>query len=128
MRKAWIDSRPGPSGGHEEGGFVLRESAGHLRVVRWPKGAQNRILLPSHGHCTVEGCEIVASFHTHPNTGPEFLQEPGETDKRAIRDDPDLKGPAYEGEFVISEEWIYRVLPSGRVVVSGRTWDILERT
>ncbi len=73
----------------------------------------------------MEGCEIVASFHTHPNTGPGFLQEPSETDKRAVRDDPDLKGAAYEGELVISADWIYLIAPNGRVTVSGHTWDIL---
>ena len=26
MSAAWVDSRPGVSGGHEEGGFVLRNA------------------------------------------------------------------------------------------------------
>jgi len=58
---------------------------------------------------------IVASFHTHPNTGTDFLQEPSETDKRAVRDDPDLKGAAYVGEFVIARETIYLITPDGQV-------------
>jgi hypothetical protein len=58
---------------------------------------------------------IVASFHTHPNTGADFLQEPSETDKRAVRDDPDLKSAAYVGEFVIAQETIYRITPDGQV-------------
>ena len=75
-----------------------------------------------------EGCEIVASFHTHLNTGPAFLQEPSETDKRAVRDDPDLKSKTYEGEFVISQEQVYLISPKGQVSVVGRTWDILGET
>jgi hypothetical protein len=63
----------------------------------------------------MSGNTIVASFHTHPNTGTDFLQEPSETDKRAVRDDPDLKGGAYIGEFVITQEKIYLVAPSGQV-------------
>ena len=58
---------------------------------------------------------IVASFHTHPNTGTDFLQEPSETDKRAVRDDPDLQGGAYVGEFVIARETIYFITPDGQV-------------
>jgi len=33
LRKAWLDSNPGISGGHEEGGFVAEEEAGALQVV-----------------------------------------------------------------------------------------------
>jgi len=43
LRQAWQDSYPGVSGGHEEGGFILRDALGKLSVVRWPKGAQNRL-------------------------------------------------------------------------------------
>ena len=58
----------------------------------------------------------MASFHIHPNTAESYLQEPSETDKRAIREDPDLKGPLYEGEFVISQQIIYLVSPDGFVL------------
>jgi hypothetical protein len=61
------------------------------------------------------GNPIVASFHTHPNTGADFLQEPSETDKRAVRDDPDLKGADYVGEFVIAQGTIYLIAPNGQV-------------
>ena len=61
------------------------------------------------------GNTIVASFHTHPNTGPDFLQEPSETDNRAARDDPGLKGAAYVGEFVIAQETIYLITPDGQL-------------
>jgi len=44
-----------------------------------------------------------------------YLQEPSETDKRAVRDDPDLKGSDYVGEFVISYEMIFLITPAGRV-------------
>ena len=54
-------------------------------------------------------------YHTHPNTGDDYLQEPSETDKRAVRDDPDLKGDEYVGEFVISQAVIYLVSPAGQV-------------
>lgn len=37
----------------------------------------------------------------------EDFQEPSDTDKRAVRDDPDLKGEFYEGELVISQKKVY---------------------
>ncbi|MBI3797201.1 MAG: DUF4329 domain-containing protein [Deltaproteobacteria bacterium] len=115
LRQAWQDSQPGIDGGREEGGFVIQVSARKLSVVRWPKGAQNSILVPPHPGCTIGGKIIVASFHTHPNTGTDFLQEPSETDKRAVRNDPDLKSAAYVGEFVIARETIYLITPDGQV-------------
>ena len=68
----------------------------------------------SHAGCKIDGLEIVTSFHTHPNTGSDYLQEPGETDKRAVRDDPDLKGSEYVGEFVVSQEIIFLISPAGQ--------------
>ena len=115
LRQAWRDSQPGIDGGHEEGGFVIQVSTRKLGVVRWPQGVQNSILVPPHPGCAMGENSIVASFHTHPNTGTDFLQEPSETDKRAVRDDPDLQGGAYVGEFVIARETIYFITPDGQV-------------
>jgi hypothetical protein len=119
LRQAWVDSNPGVTGGHEEGGFILKDSAGNFSVVRWTVGNQNSIVVPSHSQCKIKGDEIVASFHTHPNTGENFLQEPSETDKRAVRDDPDLKGNYYVGELVISQAKIYLIAPNGQVTEVG---------
>ncbi len=127
LAQAWRDSRPGLTGGHEEGGFILRDLAGNLSVLRWPKGEQDVIILPPHPNCKIGGQDIVATFHSHPNTGSDYLQEPGETDRRAVRDDPDLKGQAYVGEFVISQETIYQVEPSGQVNKVGKTSEILGK-
>ncbi|MBI4664438.1 MAG: hypothetical protein HY735_37060 [Verrucomicrobia bacterium] len=125
LRLTWRESQPGPSGGHEEGGFVVQEPTGTLRVIRWPKGAGNVIHVPAHLGCRIEGAEIVASFHTHPNTGADYLQQPSETDKRAVRDDPDLKSLHYAGELVISAALVYGVTPSGSVMELGETERIL---
>ena len=115
LQQAWIDSNPGMTAGHEEGGFVVRDEDGSLSVRHWQKGLQDTIQVPPHGNCIFDGLEIVASFHTHPNTGNDYLQEPSETDKRAVRDDPDLKGDEFIGEFVISQAVIYLVSPAGQV-------------
>ena len=115
FKQAWENSNPGITGGHEEGGFVVRDSTNNLSVVRCPKGVQNSIILPLHPKCKIEEADIVATFHTHPNIGSDYLQEPSETDKRAVRDDPDLKGDFYVGEFVISQAKIYLITPNGQV-------------
>ncbi len=126
LQQAWSDSRPGLTGGHEEGGFIVRESTGDLVMIRWPVGHQDAIIVPSHPGCRFAGGDIVATFHTHPNTGSDYLQEPGETDCRAIRDDPDLKGTAYQGELVLSQVWIYLISPDGRYDPIATTREVLS--
>ncbi len=121
-----IDSQPGVSGGHEEGGFVLRDANGNVSVSRWQQGEQDRIILPTYQDCRFEGQEIIATLHTHPNTGGNYLQEPSETDKRAVRDDPNLKAAFYEGELVISQEKIYLIESNGQVREIGDTRIILQ--
>jgi hypothetical protein len=118
---AWQDSKPGLTSGHEEGGFVVLGDDDRLTVLRWPAGEGNRIKVPPHPGCAVDGRPVVATVHTHPNTGPDFLQEPTETDRRGVRDDADLKGSLYVGEFVIADEMVYLVTPNGAVrEVDGR--------
>jgi Domain of unknown function (DUF4329) len=125
LKRAWEDSNPGLIGGHEEGGFILKNSEGNFSIVRWVTGEQNKIFLPSHAGCKIKGVAIAASFHTHPNTGGDYLQEPSETDKRSVRDDPDLKEASYLGEFVISQAKIYWIEPSGQVSEVSDTSSIL---
>ena len=54
-------------------------------------------------------------------------QEPSETDKRAVRDDPHLKSTVYEGEFVISAQIIYRITPTGQVTEVAKTQDYFAK-
>ena len=127
LKQTWQDSEPNVSDGHEEGGFIVVDDFGFLSVIRWEKGLQNEIILPPHRNCFVNNKDIVASFHTHPNTGADFQQEPSLTDIRAVRDDFDLKGKFYLGELVVSEENVYLIEPSGEFRTIGRTKDIFQR-
>lgn len=123
--QAWIDSRPGPSGGIEQGGFIVRDESDRIDVCRWPPGTQIDIRVPVHRGCEYDGRKIVASFHTHPNTGPEFEQEPSESDMWSVCDDLDLKGDWFIGEFVIADRMVYLVSPDGSFDAIGVTASIL---
>jgi hypothetical protein len=142
LAMAWRDSKPGPHGGHEEGGFVVRKPGspfevimwppssdsdvpGEFACIRWPTGRSNQIIVSSHADCQLGGCDIVISFHTHPNTGTDYQQEPSDTDIKAVRDDPHLKGPEYLGELVISRESVYHIKPDGSTRVLSRTSELL---
>ncbi|MGI8882619.1 MAG: hypothetical protein ACR2IA_00030 [Pyrinomonadaceae bacterium] len=126
LKTAWNNSVPSISDGHEEGGFIVIDEFENLSVVRWEKGIQNEIILPPHQNCFIDEKEIVASFHTHPNIGRDFQQEPSLTDIRAVRDDPDLKGENYTGEFVISKDLIYLINSFGEVIEIGKTESFFE--
>jgi len=72
LQQAWLDSSPGLTGGHEEGGFILKNADESLSVKRWQRGLQDTIQVPPHRDCMFDSLEIVASFHTHPNTGSDY--------------------------------------------------------
>ena len=125
LSDAWRRSEPGTPNAHEEGGFIVRKANSELFVIGWPKGIQNEICVPPHSNGTRGNMPIIATFHTHPNIGPGFQQEPSLTDIRAVRDDPDLSHADYEGEFVISQKLVYLIRRSGQVDVVGDTPAVL---
>ncbi len=53
------------------------------------------------------------------------MQEPSETDRRGVRDDANLKGSLYVGEFVVADDMIYVVAPSGAVREIDRRAELL---
>ena len=71
LAEAWAESKSGLTGGHEEGGFVVLGNDDKLSVKRWPMGEGHRIEVPAHLGCRVDALPIVATFHTHPNTGAD---------------------------------------------------------
>jgi hypothetical protein len=126
LRQAWLDSQPDTSETREEGGFVLRQGDGSLVVERWPRGIQNQLTVPPHAGGLCAGLRIVATFHTHPNTGPKYRQEPGRTDILGVQSDPDLSHAEYEGEYVISLAQVYLIHRDGRVETVGDTKRLLS--
>jgi hypothetical protein len=69
---------------------------------------------------------IMATFHTHPHSGPRFVQEPSPTDILAVHGDPNLSHPEYEGEYVISRRLIYLIRRDGSVETVGDTSSLLK--
>lgn len=128
LADAWRRSEPDTPNAHEEGGFIVRRDDGSVFVIGWPRGLQNEILVPAHRGGQRGNMPIIATFHTHPNSGSGFQQEPSLTDIRAVRDDPDLSHPEYEGEYVISRRLIFRILRTGDVMVIGETQKFLKLT
>ncbi|WP_309744633.1 hypothetical protein [Chamaesiphon sp. OTE_20_metabat_361] len=55
LKRAWENSNPGLTGGHEEGGFILKDAGGNFSVVRWAVGDRNSIFVPPHPGCKIEG-------------------------------------------------------------------------
>ncbi len=130
LRRAWEDSQPGTADAHEEGGFILRLADGRFTIERWPRGAQDEIEVPPHSDGRRGAAVILATFHTHPNPGPTYQQEPSPTDIRAVRLDPDLRHAEYEGEYVIATALVYHLAPDGVVRELGGTpaWLAARRT
>jgi hypothetical protein len=124
--QAWLDGNPGPTGAHEEGGFILCDLSGTIHISRWPAGTTGEIVVPPHPECRFDGYEIIASFHTHPNTGREYRQEPSAMDRWTVRDDVNLKGPDYLGELVISEHSVYLVDCQGVVSIVATHVDFFK--
>ncbi len=118
--KAWKDSEPDTTDAHEEGGFVVIRDQG-FEIVRWPVGDSSQISTPPFADCKIDDKEIVASFHTHPHSSPGYFQEPSPADVKLVRNDADLKGANYIGEFVLSIERTYLISPDGQVQDIGRT-------
>jgi hypothetical protein len=113
LRQAWYDSEPGVFGAHEEGGFILRDDTGRLTAVRWMRGDKAYIEVPAHIRCRYADQDIVATFHTHPNTGNSFDPEPSDDDVDGVQNDLHLRGEFYIGEFVLSKDMIYLIPPAG---------------
>jgi hypothetical protein len=93
LELAWVDSLPGnPVLRHEEGGWIyMNVTTGVLTARRATNGGQAFIDL--NNPPVLDGCLIVAKFHTHPNPTAEGWEGgPSETDLRtdAFHGVPDL--------------------------------------
>jgi hypothetical protein len=68
------------------------------------------------------GQQIVGSFHTHPNAGTEWRQEPSVQDIRLSQEYPETMGMH---QFVIAKAKIYHINNDGVVTEMGFTNQLL---
>ncbi len=124
FRQAYEESDVGGSQPIEQGGFLLCDSdSGEVVVKRLPSSERDSLGYPLCSDGKYQGQEIVGSFHTHPNTGQEWRQEPSPQDIRLSKDFPETMGPH---QFVISRDTIYHIDNNGIVIAIGRTANVLN--
>jgi hypothetical protein len=124
MRRAFEESDVGGRNPVEQGGFILKDPlTGTFSVALLPAGAADSLVYPVCSDGMHDGKQIVGSFHTHPNTGPDWQQEPSLQDIRLSQEYPETMGAH---QFVISQKTIYHIDDDGAVGVAGRTVDLLK--
>ena len=124
MRQAVEESDVGGSQPREQGGFLVRDpSTGAFAVARLSSSERDSLAYPICADGLFLGQEIVGTFHTHPNTGHEWRQEPSPQDIRLSKEYPETMGPH---QFVISRETIYHIDNDGLVSAWGRTAELLK--
>jgi hypothetical protein len=117
MRCAYEESGVGTDSPVEQGGFIVRDlTTGTLDVVRLSAGGRHSLVYPLCPNRRYEGKQIVGSFHTHPNTGPEWRQEPSMQDIRLSLEYPETMGAH---QFVIARATIYHIDNDGVVSEMG---------
>jgi hypothetical protein len=123
MRQAFRESDVGGTKPREQGGFLVRSpQSGQFAVARLPSTGDDFFCYPLCRDGIYQGQEIVGSFHTHPNTGPEWQQEPSPQDIRLSKDYPETMG---FHQLVISRETIYHIDNEGVVSAMGKTAELL---
>ena len=124
MRQAYVESDVGGSQPQEQGGFLVRNiQTGSPTVTRLPSSARDSLSYPLCPDGLYQGQQILGSYHTHPNTGKEWRQEPSPQDIRLSKEYPETMGLH---QFVISRENIYDIDNDGQVTIVGRTIELLK--
>jgi hypothetical protein len=123
LRRAYDESRVGTDDPAEQGGFLLIDPVHCIvEVAKLPSGAPDSLAFPICADGMYQGKTIVGSFHTHPNAGADWRQEPSPQDIRLSQDFPETMGPH---QFVIAKEKIYHIDREGMVTVIGDTEQLL---
>ena len=124
LRRAFDESDVGGSHPIEHGGFLVRDSQTEaFMVVRLPSSESDSLAYPICADGQFHGHEIVGTFHTHPNTGQDWRQEPSPQDIRLSKEYPETMG---SHQFVISREKIYLINNDGLVTSCGGTAELLR--
>ena len=123
MRRVYRESDVGGDFAVEQGGFIVAGDGGAFSVERVAHGRPSSLGYPLCPDGSFNGRRIVGTFHTHPNTGDEWMQEPGRQDIRLSTEYPETMGAH---QFVISFERIYVINNDGAVSDAGATRQLLN--
>ena len=93
---------------------------GEYVIDRWQSGSASKIFASPHPGGKRNNEIIVATFHTHPNTGKSFEQVPNSMDCEIVAEDVDLKTIQYIGEFILSQDHLYLILHDGEYLTLGK--------
>jgi hypothetical protein len=123
LRRAYDESGVGSNHPVEQGGFIVVDTNSDLLdIVRLPAQGRDSFSFPICSDGVYGGRKIVGSFHTHPNSGTEWRQEPSVQDIRLSQNYPDTMG---RHQFVIAESTIYHIDNDGVVTEMGPTSRLL---
>jgi hypothetical protein len=106
LNQAWNDSLPDElEARHEEGGWIIQNSAGGLRIQRCPSGA---VPAPDSTDMTMVVCDAkvgpneqpAAFFHTHPGpevdeNGNRWQNDPSTDDREAVPPENESDPPQF---------------------------------
>lgn len=92
-------------------------------MARLPATEADSLTFPICFDGTYQNQRIVGSFHTHPNIGPEWQQEPSEQDVLVSIEYPETMGPHH---FVVARDTVYHIDNQGCVSEVGATSQILQ--
>jgi proteasome lid subunit RPN8/RPN11 len=124
MREALRESQPGTKHPTEQGGFIVRDATTLRPVVRrLSVGQADSFQIPLCPDGRFHAEQIIGSFHTHPNIGPEWQEEPSRQDIRLVTEYPETVGAIH---FVIGPAQTYSITTDGTVCVLGKTDDVLQ--
>jgi proteasome lid subunit RPN8/RPN11 len=124
IRQALLESLPGTDQPTEQGGFIVRDATTLKPVVRrLSVGQADSFQIPLCPDGRFHGEEIIGSFHTHPNIGPEWQEEPSRQDIRLVTEYPETVGAIH---FVIGMARTYSIANDGTVNVLGTTDEVLR--
>ena len=122
LRRAYQESDVGGTNPREQGGFIVRDGDGALRVDRLPAGEEDALEFPVCRDGVYNGEKIAGTFHTHPNIGTGWRQEPSQADIEFSVNFPETSGPH---QFVVSKANIYHIANDGVVSTVGATTDLI---
>jgi RHS repeat-associated protein len=107
MRQAYVLSNVGIKGWEvEQGGTIGMNSNRTFFVSTWGHGKQSSIIPDYYPTGMIGNAEVVGSFHTHPNIGKGWQQEPSPSDLNWFKNNEKSAGDVH---FVITEIRVYLI-------------------